>query len=129
VALVSCPELRCSLVLLDVDTGHRTVYDAVHPVEWSQAAFSPDGTRLLLTVPLRESSAYEDQPDTAIVDLGSGAITRFGNQIQGGVFTTDGRWLLTIEQSRVGARALDGSGVTVLLPDALRNVQALAVVR
>jgi hypothetical protein len=129
VALVSCPELRCSLVLLDVDTGHRTVYETVHPVEWSQAAFSPDGTRLLLSVPVRDSSGYEDQPDTAIVDLGSGAITRFGNQIQGGVFTTDGRWLLTIEQSRVGARALDGSGVTVLLPDALRNVQALAVVR
>jgi hypothetical protein len=125
VAVSTCPELRCHLELVDVDTGQRRAVSAVQPATWYQAAFSHDGRQLLLSVP----GDNEEQPDLAVVDVTTGKVIGLGHELQFAAFTLDDRWLIGNQMGSLVAIAVDGTGVNVHLDDVVRNVQGLAIVR
>jgi hypothetical protein len=104
-AFITCPALRCSLVLLDLDTGaRRTIDDAAGADGFGVAGFSPDG-RYVATTGSRGA---------AVIDVTTGSKTVLDNASAVIGFTIDSDWVLVAGAvGRVIAIPLHGDAETV----------------
>jgi hypothetical protein len=117
-AYVACPELRCSIVLLDLDTGRRRsiAVGAVAPLPYGPAAFSPDGRLLMVAV----AGAPGRNPRPAVIDIATGDTSTVDVEELVG-FTHDGGWLIARQYGRIVGLRPDGSGEQVLFTGAGSN--------
>lgn len=117
---LTCPELRCTLIALDVDRGRRTTIDAT-PSGWETPALSPDGRWARVSVD-RSGLARP-----ALLDLGTGAVRELSTRLQLSVFSADGRWLLAVEGDHLLAAAVDDPDAIVELDADLRQAESTLV--
>jgi hypothetical protein len=120
----SCPQLACHVATLDIDSGERRVIGDIEGVmPWESAAFSPDGRYARVSVPHDDINRG---PTATVIDLRSGRVVQ-RTDMQGGVFSRDGRWLIGIANGNLSAVAIDGDGAPLELdiPGAFQNVVVL----